>query len=107
MLDVEGSVKHNEECLNLLVDSLGNIERLEMNLRHPLRTSIRINYTVPYIMLCTVSRLRGGTVPSMDGVLKMLGHVELLHIASIINCIPQCYQAPVELRLLLAYECHP
>lgn len=78
-----------------------------MNLRHPLRTSMRINYTVLYIMLRTVSRLRGGTVPSMDGVLKMLGHVELLHIASIINCIPQCYQAPVELRLLLAYECHP
>lgn len=68
---------------------------------------MRINYTMLYIMPRTVPRLRGGTVPSMDRVLKMLGHVELLHIASIINCIPQCYQAPVELRLLLAYECHP
>lgn len=78
--DVEDRTDEERMFESLSGNWVGNIEHLEMNLRHPSRTSIRINYTVLYIMPCTVSRLRVRPVPSMDRVLKMLGHVGLSFI---------------------------
>lgn len=58
---------------------------------------MRINYSALYSPPLSPrfqgkERADGGGLVNMDRVLKMLGHVEPLHIASIINCIPQCYQ---------------
>ena len=59
-----------------------------MNLQHLSRRSMWINYSAEYRF-----RVRGVRYSRVvDRVLKMLGHVEPLHTASIINCIPQCYQ---------------